>query len=83
MGMMVKGIKLSGITIDPTAEGKGRIIGSYSLISDMDKVLAKQSFNEYGGMEINFSTETIKAMNDLFKSLKQDVNSTLGIEEKE
>jgi len=81
MGIAIKGVVVTSVSVFPNKVGKERITGDYSLMSNENKVLAKQGFNGYGDVEVSFSAETIQAMNDLAASLKKDVNTTLGIEE--
>lgn len=81
MGIAIKGIKITDIKLNPFQDGKNRITGDYSLLSNNDKVLAKQGFNGYNDIEVSFSAETIKAMNELSSNLKRDIHNTLGITE--
>jgi hypothetical protein len=74
----VKGIRLESLST--TRDGdKEKITGSYSLMSSDDKVLAKQSFNGYSDLEVNWSPETIKLHNAFMKAAKSDIETLIGV----
>lgn len=77
----IKGIKVTSIDVDVDAEGKEKMTGKYSLISNTDKVLAKQGFNSYNDIEVAWSSDTKIALQNLLKGIKQDVKTTLGLTE--
>lgn len=81
MAISIKGIKITNFTINPTSTGKERITGDYSLMSNDDRVLAKQGFNGYNDIEVSFSAETVENFHKLLASLKKDIHTTLGITE--
>jgi hypothetical protein len=79
--MKVKGIKVGSVSIDRDSEGKEKITGNYSLISEIDKVIAKQSFNGYSDIEVAWSSDTITIFNNFMLSIKKDIQNTLGLED--
>lgn len=81
MPITIKGIRISELTIKTKPdEGECGITSSYELLSNEDKVLAKQSVGGYNGLEMRPAADTIAKLNDFIKSYKRDVNMTLGIE---
>ena len=78
--MQLKGITIKKINIEVKQEGDD-IQGSYALMSDNDKVLAKQSFNGYADIKVTFSSDTMKKYNEFMAGVKQDINAVLGFTE--
>lgn len=81
MAITIKGVKLTSLSIEKDSDGKEKVSGNYSLMSNVDKVLAKQGFNGYNDVKIAFSHDTITALNSLMAGVKTDVETTLGLEE--
>lgn len=81
VGLAIRGIRVESLVFGRDSTGKPRISGKYALLSTSDRVLATQPFNEYGGIDINLSPDTIKAMDAFEASIKRDVHATIGIEE--
>jgi hypothetical protein len=81
MAITIRGIGINAITITPKKDGADEIKGEYDLVSSTDKVLAKQSFNGYGDMKINWSPETLSMLACLNLRIKKDIEMTLGLDE--
>ncbi len=82
MALAVQGIRIPLVNINRIENsGDNQISGSYELISTTDRVLCKQTFNNYNDMKITWSNETTKALNILLTNIKKDIQTTLGITE--
>ena len=79
----IRGIKIDSVSITSDNDGKEKVSGAYSLMSSGDKVLAKQTFNGYSDIAVPWSAETQKALNELMDGVKNDIQNTLGLSEKE
>jgi hypothetical protein len=81
MAVTIKGIRLEDVSLHRKEGGDFEIANSnYSLISSADKVLAKQTIGGYGGMVLQPSPVTVKALNDFIDSYRKDVHMVLGLE---
>ncbi len=78
MAITIKGIRLENIAIDRDAEFKISN-SSYSLLSSVDKVLAKQTIGGYGGIVLEPSPATVKSLQDFMQAYQSDVVMTLGL----
>lgn len=77
---MIEGIKITSISITKDKEdGRLKMSGGYELVSANGITLAKQTFNGYNDITLSQSTETAKALNELFSGVQKDLNTTLGI----
>jgi hypothetical protein len=75
----IAGAKVNNLSV--TREGdKPKLTGQSSLMTSDEKVLAKQSFNDYGGMEIAWSAETTKAIDNLLACVKNDIHTNIGVQ---
>ena len=74
----IQGLRLDSISIT-LEDTEDKVTGYYSLMSNQGKVLAKQSFNDYSGVKITFSAETLKALNSFLVGAKKDAEVTLGL----
>lgn len=83
MAITIKGIRIEDISIARDTESGGYKISSanYSLLSSVDKVLAKQSIGGYGAITLEASPATVKLLQDFSESYRKDVVTTLGLEE--
>ncbi len=83
MAITIKGIRIESFTIVKDAEkGVYKIDNAaYSLISSTDAVLAKQTIGGYGGMTLEASAPTVKALQEFVRMYKGDVEMVLGLEE--
>jgi len=79
----IQGIKLKGINIEKDSEGNVKVSGSYDLLSNTDKVLAKQDFGGYQGIKLEQSPETAKNLHQLMIDIKADLEKQLGLTENE
>ena len=80
MAVTISGIRVNDIHIEPTEQGGYRIKSAeYSLISSTGKVLAKQVIGGYGGMALEPSQETKKALDTFTRSYMSDVQTLLGL----
>ena len=79
MAITIQGIRLDGVTLNKE-DGKEKITGSYELMSSTDTVLAKQAFNGYSSMVVNWSPETLKLLRDFKQAVQRDITLTLGLE---
>ena len=76
----IKGIQLSLISLSKDSDGNDKVEGTDALMSNLDKVLAKQSFNGYNDIKVPMSQDTITALNSFMSGLKKDVSNVLGLE---
>lgn len=83
MAITIKGIRIEDIGISRDSENGGYKINSanYSLLSSVDKVLAKQSIGGYGGLVLEPSPATVKALQAFSEAYSKDVILTLGLDE--
>ena len=81
MSITIARIRVSSINITKDSDGKEKVTGYYELISNTDKVLAKQSFNGYSDIEVALSRETVSALVELQEGLKTDIQVVLGLKE--
>ena len=81
MAITIKGVRVDDIHIEPDLEGGGYKIktAQYSLISSVDKVLAKQTIGGYNSLTLEPSPETKKALAAFTKSYTNDVQGVLGL----
>lgn len=80
MAIGIKGLRIDDVAIT-TKESGDEIQGHYSIISTMDKVIAKQSFNGYNEIKITMSQETQTLLSSFLSSLKKDVETITGLAE--
>lgn len=80
MAIGIRGIRIETASLSPTGSGTFEIQGTYSLISTADKVLATQQVNGYGGIKLNPSPSTMKALDAFLSAFKSDMNALLGLE---
>lgn len=83
MAITIKSARVESLSIERESEDGGYKIktASYSLISSVDKVLAKQSIGDYGSMKLEPSPQTIKALDEFMRLYRADVSAVLGLEE--
>lgn len=79
MAVMVEGAKVVKLEISVDAQGETKVAGTYHLMSNGGKVLAKQDFGGYNGMVVSQSPQTIELVTKLMGSLQQDLATTLGL----
>lgn len=77
MSIEITSVKLTSIDID-IKDGKAKIEGKYDLISSKGKVIAKQSFNTYDSMKINFDNRLSK---DIVSDIESAIELEVGIQE--
>lgn len=77
MPVAVKEARVTNLTIE-TSDDRMKVKGEYTLVSTADKILARQSFGDYG-MKIEPSRETLVALDSFIAAFKKDLNSTLGL----
>lgn len=80
MGIVIRGIRLEALSFGRDDKGKPKVSGNYVLVSTTDKVLATQPFNQYGGIDVSLSPDSIKAMDVLEASIKRDVHAMIGLD---
>jgi hypothetical protein len=78
----VKGIRLDTVSIKRLVEEGRDLIDSaqYSLISSTDNVLARQVIKGYGGLDLEPSPATKKALEAFMASYKADVLAAIGLD---
>jgi len=77
MNVMIQGITVESISISKDNEGQQKIEGRYNLISVNDTVLAKQGFNGYSDIKVNFSAETLSHLNAFLAGVKKEISQTV------
>lgn len=80
MGLTIDGVSIDNLEIKKKDAG-AKMEGRYELLGSNGTVLAKQSFNTYGGIDIAHSAETQQAMNTLRVLVAKDINNYLGLGE--
>ncbi len=76
----IKQMRLDSLSMTKGEQGPA-ISGQYSLISTVDKVVATQSFGGgYGGVKMQHSPETMKALDSLLACVQKDMNALIGME---
>lgn len=82
MAITIKGIKIETVSVTRDENGGYKVNSSeYSLISSKDTVLAKQSVGGYGGMVMEPSLATKKALETFINGYIADVTALLGLAE--
>lgn len=84
MAVTIKGIRIESLSLQRDTEEGGVKLASatYSLISSVDTVLAKQAIGGYNSdIKLEPSADTLKALRDFTRLYQQDVTRTLGLEE--
>ena len=79
MPIMLKAARVDHFAVE-RENGEYKITARYELISSEDKVLAKQSIGGYGGMTIEVSAATRKALDAFLKSYNADIGEALGLD---
>jgi hypothetical protein len=77
----IQGVRLEHLRIEFGDTQDYKLTGDYALMSTKGKVLARQGFNGYGGIEIKPSASTVGLMNKLVEAFNGDLNSVLGLNE--
>lgn len=77
----IKGIKMKSINIDKDNDGQLKLTGNYDLLSNTDKVLAKQEFGTYNSVKLEQSPDTAKLIHEVMKAVKEDLEKQLGLTE--
>lgn len=75
----IRGINIKSLSLEKENDAM-KIVGKYALMSTTDKVLATQSVNGYGDLEVRPSADTVKAMDAFIKAFKRDIESVIGLE---
>jgi hypothetical protein len=82
MAITIKGIKIETVSLGRDENGGYKVNGSeYALISSKDTVLAKQTVGGYGGMVLEPSPATKKALEAFISGYIADVTALLGLSE--
>jgi hypothetical protein len=82
MAITIKGIKIESVILGRDENGAYKVSSSeYSLISSKDTVLAKQTVGGYGGMVLEPSPATKKALETFISGYIGDVTALLGLAE--
>ncbi len=75
----IKGIRIESLSIARDSDGRDQITAAYSLLSSLDRVLAKQEVNGYNGVKIQPSPATLKAFGDAITAYRNDICLTIGL----
>ena len=81
-GITIKGIRVESINLLLSKESGSMELqqAEYSLISSVDKVLAKQTIGGYNSMKVEASRDTLNLLEKFVESYKKDVSDVLGLE---
>jgi hypothetical protein len=80
--LIVREARLDTMELKRDSEGNWKIEGSYCLVSDTGKVMAKQTFNGYSkSIDLNPSPNVASLLEKLARGVQQDINLILGITE--
>lgn len=77
----IKGIKLKDINITKDNDGNLKLSGNYDLLSNTDKVLAKQEFGGYNNLKLEQTPETAKKIHEVMLEIKSNLEVQLGLVE--
>lgn len=75
----IKGIRLKSVNIDKDSEGNTKVSGNYELLSNTDKVLAKQEFGGYQGIKLEQSPELASGLVKLMLDIRGSLETQLGL----
>ena len=78
MGIQLQGVNIVSIAMERDTSGLMKATGRYELKTNTGIIVAKQTFNDYQGVVVSFSTETNKLINDLSLSMTKDVMAAMG-----
>lgn len=85
MAITIQGIRITSLTITRQEEGGDKVSASYSLMSSVGKVLAKDNFtshSDYGSTSVFVpSSETSKALAAAVAAYVRDAEIHLGLQE--
>ena len=81
MAVTIQGVRITNIHISRNDKGEEEVQGTYELVSNNDKVLAKQDFNSYNSIKIDLSLETKQALQSFLTGVKRDTLIVLGLTE--
>lgn len=79
MAVTIEGATIVRMAMEISENGERKIVGTYHLMSNAGKVLAKQDFGGYGAVATPWSPQTLEAMKNFFVSAQADLNTTLGL----
>lgn len=79
MAIGLAGVRTRDINVGVNDKGATVVSGMYELVSTADKVLATQTFNQYGSMTVAWSPDTIRAADALRAACKKDIETMIGI----
>lgn len=74
----ITSVKVTSVNIELKDDKEIRITGRYDLMSSKGKLIAKQSFNSYGDMVIDFEKRIGK---DIISDIEQAIETEIGIHE--
>ena len=77
--LTLEGVKLVDLSISQDDKGAVKVQGNYNLVSSSGRVLAKQGFNGYNEVKLPESIEVQKAVKELWKTLKNELDIHLGM----
>ena len=77
----IKGIKIKDVSITKDNDGITKVSGNYELLSNTDKVLAKQEFGGYNSVKLEQSPDTAKLVMEAMLAIKNDLEIQLGLKE--
>lgn len=80
MSIGLKGIRMKSMSFSRDDKGQPKVQGTYELVGTNDRVLASQTFNQYGGMDIPHSPATVQAIDAMTRHIEGDVSALLGME---
>lgn len=75
MGVAIANVGIPDIRVDE----KGKLTGRYTLVSEKGIIMANNSFNEYQGLEVEWSKETMKLVQTLRANIENEISIALGI----
>lgn len=74
----IKGVRLDSVSVDLSGD-ESKVSASYALISETDRVVAKQSVGGYNDLKVALSPQVSKALNEFIAAYKADLHTLLGI----
>lgn len=80
MAIGIKGVRIKAMQFGRDDKGMPKITGQYELVGTNDRVLATQTFNQYGGMDISHSPACVQAIDALSRGVEADISALLGLE---
>jgi len=78
MSITINEIRLITLSIDAMVS---KVSGSYEMLGNKGRIVAKQGFNGYNDILVEISKETKSLLEEFMDSLSDDIKETIGVNE--